>query len=80
MHTHRYACCTHPTLSMALLACIRMLVSQKTHCAYCIDFNAALLVNRLGWTDQEILEGLNHCATLVAGDILINAFKVERDF
>jgi len=122
---------THPTLSMALLACIRMLVSQKTHCAYCVDFNAGLLVNHLGWTmdqvaatraepaqanlsekekamllfvlkavdnaisigavdlntlraqgwsDQEILEGLNHGATMVAGDILINAFKVERDF
>lgn len=122
---------THPTLSMALLACIRMLVSQKTHCAYCIDFNGGLLVNHLGWTpeqlaatradpaqanlsekekamllfvlkavdnaigigasdlnelraigwsDQEILEGLNHGATMVAGDILINAFKIERDF
>lgn len=122
---------SHPTLSMALLACIRMLVSQRTHCAYCIDFNGGLLVNHLGWTpeqlaatradpaqanlsekekamlqfvlkavddaigigasdlnalravgwnDQEILEGLNHGATMVAGDILINALKVERDF
>ena len=122
---------SHPTLSMALLACIRMLVSQKTHCAYCIDFNGGLLVDKLGWTpeqlaatradpaqanlpekekamllfvlkavdnalsisaadldalrargwnDQDILEGLNHGATMVAGDIVINAFKVERDF
>lgn len=122
---------THPSLSMALLTCIRMLVSKKTNCAYCVDFNAGLLVNRLGWTmdqiaatkadpktanlteketamllfvlkavdnahaiaaadvdalrahgwnDQEILEGLTHGATMVAGDIIINAFKVERDF
>lgn len=121
----------HPTLSMALLACIRMLVSQKGHCAYCIDLNGGLLVNKLrwtpeqlaatradpaqanlserekamllfvlkavdnaigigaadlddlrtlGWNDGEILEGLSHGATMVAGDILINAFKVERDF
>jgi uncharacterized peroxidase-related enzyme len=122
---------SHPTLSMALLACIRMLVSQKTDCTYCIDFNGGLLINKLGWTpeqlaatrddptqanlpdkekamllfvlkavddahsiaapdldalralgwsDQEILEGLTHGATMVAGDIVINAMKVERDF
>ena len=121
----------HASLSPALLACVRMLVSVRTNCAYCIDFNAGLLINVLGWTpeqvmatkadpgaanlpakdkamllfilkavgdalsiasadvdslrqlgwnDAEILEGLSHGAAMVAGDILINAFKVERDF
>ncbi|MEW5787133.1 MAG: hypothetical protein AB1899_04685 [Pseudomonadota bacterium] len=121
----------HPSLSMALLACVRMLVSQRGRCDYCIDFNAGLLINMLGWTpeqvaatradvqaaplpekdkamlafvlkgvadahaiqaadldalralgwsDGDILDGLSHGAGMVAGDILINAFKVERDF
>lgn len=121
----------HPSLSMALLACVRMLVSQRGQCDYCIDFNAGLLINMLGWTpdqvaatkadvqaaplpekdramlafvlkgvadphavsaadldalralgwsDGDIMDGLNHGAGMVAGDILINAFKVERDF
>lgn len=121
----------HPTLSGALLACIRMLVSQRNQCAYCIDLNTGLLINMFGWTpkqveevradagaanlsekeramlrfvvngvadpmavravdidalralgwsDADILDGLNHGAVMSASDILINAFKVERDF
>jgi uncharacterized peroxidase-related enzyme len=121
----------HPTLSGSLLACIRMLVSQRNQCAYCIDLNMSLLTNMYGWsqdqveatrsdveaanlddkdkamlrfvvkgvadpmavqatdldvlralewTDAEILDGLNHGALMSASDILINAFKVERDF
>lgn len=121
----------HPTLSAPLLACIRMLVSQRNQCTYCIDLNASLLINMfgwsqdqveatrtdiaaanlsakdkamlrfvvdavadphavqastldtlraLGWSDADILDGLNHGAVMSASDILINAFKVERDF
>jgi uncharacterized peroxidase-related enzyme len=121
----------HPTLSGPLLACIRMLVSQRNQCTYCIDLNTSLLINMfgwradqveatrtdveaanlddkdkamlrfvvngvadpmavqatdldalrsLGWSDADILDGLNHGALMSASDILINAFKVERDF
>ena len=121
----------HPTLSMALTTCIRMLVSQAGKCGYCIDMNAGMLINMAGWTpeqvaatradfnnsplsskektllglvlkstsdsnsvgasdlqaarnagwsDSEILDAVNHGARMVAGDILINGFKVERDF
>jgi len=121
----------HPALSPALTACIRMLVSQAGSCAYCIDMNAGMLINRMGWTpeqvaatradfrhspltdkekmllglvlkatrdansvttldieaartvgwsDGDILDAVNHGARMVAGDIVINAFKVERDF
>ncbi|MDA8127450.1 MAG: carboxymuconolactone decarboxylase family protein [Betaproteobacteria bacterium] len=121
----------HPTLSLALTACIRMLVSQAGHCDYCIDMNAGLLINAAGWTpeqvaatradfnasplsaaektllalvlkatrdsstvteadlrgaraagwsDGDILDAVNHGARMVAGDIVINGFKVERDF
>lgn len=121
----------HPTLSMPLTACIRMLVSQAGNCDYCIDMNAGMLVNGAGWTpeqvaatradfndsplspadktllglvlkatrdsgsvsaadlqaardagwsDGDILDAVNHGARMVAGDIVINGFKVERDF
>jgi len=121
----------HPTLSMPLTACIRMLVSQAGHCDYCIDMNAGMLINAAGWTpeqvaatradfsdsplsgpektllglvlkmtrdsssvtsedlqaardagwsDGDILDAVNHGARMVAGDIVINGFKVERDF
>lgn len=33
-----------------------------------------------GWSDSEILDAVNHGARMVASDILINGFKVERDF
>jgi len=33
-----------------------------------------------GWSDSEILDAVNHGARMVAGDIIINGFKVERDF
>jgi len=33
-----------------------------------------------GWTDGDILDAVNHGARMVAADILINGFKVERDF
>jgi uncharacterized peroxidase-related enzyme len=120
----------HPTLSGPLLACIRMLVSRQTQCAYCIDMNAGMLVNMMGWTpdqvaavqadpasanlsereramlqfvlkttrdalavtgaeldalralgwaDADLLDAANHGARMVASDILLNAFKVERE-
>jgi uncharacterized peroxidase-related enzyme len=43
----------HPTLSFPLLASIRMLVSQDNDCAYCIDMNEALLIERCGFTPEQ---------------------------
>ena len=121
----------HPTLSPALTTAIRMLVSQQGQCVYCIDMNAGLLINMMGWTadqvaatrtdyragpfsaaektllglvlkavrdsssvtaldlqdahlagwsDRDVLDAVYHGARMVAGDIMINAFQVERDF
>ena len=42
------------SLSMALLACIRTLISDKNCCQYCIDLNSAMLINMLGWTPKEV--------------------------
>ena len=121
----------HPTLTLPLTTCIRMLVSQAGNCTYCIDMNAGMLINMFGWTpdqvaatranyldsplslkektllglvlkmtrdsttvtsadmqaardagwsDSDILDAVNHGARMLAGDIIINGFKVERDF
>jgi uncharacterized peroxidase-related enzyme len=121
----------HPKLSGALLACIRMLVSQDTHCEYCVGMNAGMLINMMGWTpeqvaalqadptaanlperekamlllvlkavhdstgvaasdldalrvmgwdDSDIFDAVNHGARMVAGDIILNTFKVELDY
>lgn len=42
------------SLSMALLACIRTLVSDKNGCQYCVDFNASMLINMMKWTPKEV--------------------------
>lgn len=121
----------HRTLSGALLACIRLLVSRGNHCTYCVDMNKGMLINLYGWTpdevdymidnpaqaklehresamlglvlravthstsvsaadiahlkeqgysDQDILDAVAHGARMTAGDMIINAFKVEKDF
>ncbi|MBS4097922.1 MAG: hypothetical protein KGZ83_13910 [Sulfuricella sp.] len=44
----------HPTLSFPLLAFTRLLVSQDHRCDYCIDFNAAMLVERAGLPPEQI--------------------------
>ena len=44
----------HPTLSAALLASIRMLVSKNNDCAYCVGFNEGLLINMCGQTPEQV--------------------------
>lgn len=44
----------HPRLSFAFSAAVRMLVSQENDCDYCIGFNAALLIERCGWTAEQV--------------------------
>jgi len=46
----------HPSLSFPLLGCIRMLVSQHNKCDYCIDFNAAMLMEHAGFTTEQIAD------------------------
>jgi AhpD family alkylhydroperoxidase len=45
---------SHPKLSRTLLATIRMLISQQNQCEYCLDFNTSLLINRFGWTPEQV--------------------------
>jgi len=45
---------THKTLSPELLAMIRYLISNDAHCRFCIDFNASLLINKLGKSQDQL--------------------------
>lgn len=44
----------HPRLGFPLLALIRMLVSERNNCTYCIGLNESLLINRAGYTPEQI--------------------------
>jgi uncharacterized peroxidase-related enzyme len=44
----------HKTLSMSLLASIRIFVSTEAGCAFCVDFNTGMLINMLGWTPDQV--------------------------
>ena len=44
----------HPTLSMPLLASIRILVSTNASCEFCVDYNTSMLVNMGGWTLEQV--------------------------
>ena len=120
----------HETLSAKLFTLIRLLVSEATHCDYCIGMNAGMLMQihgmsqeeiarvkqtpeaapldekekallrfvlngiedsnsiaaqdieklkNLGCSEREIFDALAHGAWNVAGDIMLNTFKVEHD-
>ena len=44
----------HPTLSLPLLASIRVLVSGAEDCDFCIDYNTAMLINMAGWSPEQV--------------------------
>lgn len=44
----------HPTLSMPLLAAIRIMVSSDEECQFCIDYNTEMLMNFAGWSFEQV--------------------------
>ena len=44
----------HPTLGFPLLATLRLLISQDSDCRYCIGMNEAMLIQRAGFTPEQI--------------------------
>lgn len=44
----------HPTLSMPLLAAIRIMVSGGEECQFCIDYNTGMLINLAGWSFEQV--------------------------
>ena len=110
---------------------MRMLVSEKNDCEYCVGLNKGMLLNmfklpmseitalqkdpnsakidakqkamllfmlksantphttsakdieslkKLGWSDKDIFEGVKSAANMVAGAILIDALKIQKDY
>ncbi len=45
----------HPSLSKVLTTLIRLLVSEKVDCEYCINLNTALLINDAGMTAEQVM-------------------------
>lgn len=58
----------HPSLSFPLLAMIRMLVSEQNDCAYCIGLNESLLINRGGYTPEQIAAARRNPADAPLGE------------
>ncbi|HEY0634344.1 MAG TPA: hypothetical protein VGE00_03090 [Gammaproteobacteria bacterium] len=46
----------HPTLSFPLLAFIRLAVSTRMQCAYCMGMNESMLINRAGFTPEQVAD------------------------
>lgn len=44
----------HPTLGFPLLAMVRMLVSQRNDCQYCVGFNEIMLMQMAGLTPEQL--------------------------
>ncbi len=44
----------HKTLSMQLLAAVRIMVSNTQSCKFCVDFNTGMLVNMFNWTLEQV--------------------------
>lgn len=51
--------------------------TRDPHAVSAADLDA---LRGMGWSDAEIFDAANHGARMVAADILLNAFKVERDY
>ncbi len=73
----------HPTLSMELLAAIRIMVSSAEACQFCIDYNTGMLINFAKWTLEQVnamRENIDH-ANLNKRDIAMLRFvmKAIRD-
>ncbi len=58
----------HSTLSFPLLAAIRMLVSKRQECEYCVGFNEAMLINHAGWTHDQVMDALKDPASAPFGE------------
>lgn len=72
----------HPTLSFPLLASIRMLVSTENRCDYCIEYNAAMLMEHAGFTAGQIADAKRDPASTPLPDkdraLLLFVLKATR--
>lgn len=50
----------HPSLSVPLLAFVRLSVSTAHNCQYCVTFNKQLLIHKVGMTVEQINAGIEN--------------------
>jgi len=65
------------TASEKMLLGLVLKATRDSNSVTALDVQAA---REAGWSDADILDAVSHGARMVAADILINGFKVERDF
>ncbi|WP_419769907.1 MAG: carboxymuconolactone decarboxylase family protein [Candidatus Marinarcus sp.] len=70
---------THETLSMPLLASIRVCVSNQEKCNFCIDFNSALLINKAKWSSEDVnmLKDKKYCEKLTKEENALLKFVIN---
>ena len=44
----------HKSLSGALLAAVRVVVAEEAGCEFCIGFNGGMLINYMGWNQEQV--------------------------
>jgi uncharacterized peroxidase-related enzyme len=65
-----------PHSEKAMLGLVLKAVRHSSH----LTASDVAHVRDQGYSDQDILDAVAHGARMTAGDIVINAFKVEKDF
>ena len=73
----------HPALGFNLLAMMRMLISESTHCEYCVGFNEALLINMGGLSHEQVAATKNNAQNAPLPDkdkaMLLFVLKATKD-
>ena len=52
------------------------LLHQDAHAINAEDLDT---LRAMQWSDQDILDAINHASRMLATDIIFNAFKIEKD-
>ncbi len=47
--------------------------------AHAINAEDLDTLRAMQWSDQDILDAINHASRMLATDIIFNAFKIEKD-
>jgi uncharacterized peroxidase-related enzyme len=57
-----------------------LFVLKATRDAPSVNAADIAALQALGWTDSDILDGLGHGAYMLAGDTILSALRIERDY
>ncbi len=60
------------------IALLRITI-KAIHDAHAIDTEDLDTLRAMQWSDQDILDAINHASRMLATDIIFNTFKIEKD-